>query len=164
MPALMFFLSPLGRWIGVGALVLGLVGFVWADHAYWKHQAAAMAQKAASEHASAVQTQGQSAAQTDAAKIVDAGRAKADVTVHIQQENRNAILTAPGAADAVDPGLMSALVGGLCRYAAYRDDPACSAMRSADPAKLPAAGSAGSAPEPNDWGYSRSARPANGPA
>ena len=164
MPVLAFILSPLGRWVA-GASVLALVlGLLWADHAHLKAQVAQLAQKAASEHAQAVQQTGQSNAQSDAAKIIDQGRAKADVTVHIQQENRNAILAAPGASDGVDPGLMSALVGGLCRYAGYSSDPACLKLRAVDPGLVPPASSPSSAAGANDWGYSRSARPADGPA
>jgi hypothetical protein len=142
----------------------GAVGAAWLYVQHLQHAKQAAETKAAVSQATATGAQGQSGAQTDAAKIVDLGRAKADVTVHTQQENQRAILSAPGASDAVDPGLMSALVGGLCRYDAYRSDPACAQVRPADPGQLPPASSPSSDTSGNDWGFSSGHRPANGPA
>jgi hypothetical protein len=127
--------------------------------------AQARAQAAKQRGVATVQT-GQAAAAGDAAKILDAGRAKADVTVHIQQENRSALLADPGAGQVIDPGLAADLSRRLCLYAAYRDDPGCAEVRAADPAELPPAGAGHAAPAAPAGGWDvgrRFGRP-DGPA
>jgi hypothetical protein len=146
-PALLaFFLGPIGRWLLVGGAVLGLVGVVWADHAYWKHQAAAMAQKAASEHASATVAQQQTQAQQAASTIVDVAHTKADVTVHIQQENAREILDAPGASAALDPALNAAGRRSLCAFSIYAADPGCIGLSGSSAGQPPGSSPAGRAP------------------
>jgi Flp pilus assembly protein TadG len=141
-----FVLGPIGRWLAVGAGVLALVGFVWADHAYWKHQAEAMAQKAASERASATVAQNQTQAQQAAGAIVDQAHTKADVTVHIQQENAREILDSPGASAALDPALNAAGRRSLCNFAVYLADPGCAGLPGAGPGQPSGAGSSGPTP------------------
>jgi hypothetical protein len=101
--------------------------------------------KAAQQHAVAVVQTGQVAAAAQTAQIVAAGVVQHDLTIHVQQENQNAILAAPGATQAIDPRLNAVGRLGLCKYAAYNDDPECAGLRSADPASGQAAGE-GSAP------------------
>jgi hypothetical protein len=121
---------------------------------------------AAQQHSVATVQTGQTALAGDASRITDAGRAKADITVHIQQENRSALLADPGAGQVIDPGLAADLSRRLCLYAAYRDDPGCVEVRPADPGQLPQAG-AGNAPPaspPDGWDVGRRFGQPNGPA
>lgn len=134
----------------VGAVLLALVvllglntifGFITDPFHLKAHQLAAAQTQAATATDNLVVAKGQNAAQTDAQKIVLAGSAKTDVTLHIQQDNQRAILAAPGASQVVDPGLVSTLDDGLCRYDAYAGNPGCNQVRPSDPGQLPQAGS-----------------------
>lgn len=135
--------------------LLAALGVLAAGVGVWlhlKHLEADLAQaraQAAQQHAVATVQTGQANAAGDAAAIVDAGRAKADVTVHIQQENQRALLAAPGAAQAVDPGFAAALDRSLCAFDAYAADPGCAAVRAPDPGQ----------PAPADSGHPAAAGP-----
>jgi hypothetical protein len=146
--------------------VLAAVAGIWLHVRHLEADLAAARAETAKQHGVATVQTGQTAAAGDAAKIIDAGRAKADVTVHIQQENRSALLADPGAGQVIDPGLAADLSRRLCAYAAYRDDPGCAEVRAPDPGQLPQAGAGNAAPaSPSDgWDVGRRFGQPNGPA
>jgi hypothetical protein len=148
-------------WPFLAALgVLGAVGGIWLHVRHIEADLASARAEAARQHAVATVQTGQTALAGDAARITDAGRAKADVTVHIQQENRSALLADPGAGQVIDPGLAADLSRRLCAYAAYAGDPGCAELRAPDPGQLPQAGAGNAAPQPSSpsygWGVGRS--------
>jgi hypothetical protein len=129
----------LAAYAGATLLLLSAVLGGWAyvhglQSALVKQEAATAAAQAQDKHDA-----GQAALAADTATIVQQGAAKADLTVHVQQENANVLASSPGAAAPLDPGLVSAVVAGLCRYSAYAGDPGCAGLRSADSAVLSAA-------------------------
>jgi hypothetical protein len=126
----------------VAALAAALVIGYNADPFGWRKNALVKAQQgqALATGQAAVAT-GQAAATQDAAAIADAGRARDTRTIIIRETNREAIRTAPGADARLDPELMRRARLGLCRYRAHAADAQCAAVRPADPAKLPPAGS-----------------------
>ena len=76
-------------------------------------------------------TVGEGAAQAalEAERIAQAG-ADRDRTIITQREViREQILTAPGADQPLDPGLIAAINRGVCKRAASRDDPRCDQLR-----------------------------------
>jgi len=137
-PFLLAWLASPRAWLiaGAGAALVAAALYV---HALQSSLAAARAE-AATAHATAVAATGQTAATQSAAAIADQGahRAALDITVH--QDNQHAIQASPGAAAPLAPALNRAGRGGLCRYDAYADDPACVGLRRGDPAVLPQAG------------------------
>jgi type II secretory pathway pseudopilin PulG len=149
-------------WIGAGLVVLAAVG-LWGAWVHRGHELSAARQAANVAKAQTTVAQNQNAAQQQASNIVDHGRAKADVTVHIQQENEHALLSAPGAQQSVDPQLYGRFIDGLCRYPQYAGDSRCFALRPADPAKPANASPAG--PDAGSYGWGdRSVRGStNGP-
>lgn len=126
-----------GMLAGAALVVAGSLLYARAEHA----GRMADQQKLNTAHAQATQAAAQTQTGQQAAAIADQGRAKADVTVHIQQENSNALLTATGAQQGVDPQLYAALIGGLCRYAVAAGDPRCAGLRKPDTAVVPPADS-----------------------
>lgn len=76
----------------------------------------------------------------DVATIVEAARQRDGATIVIRENNRDAILTAPGADARLDPALVQRINRGLCRYDANAADPRCAALRGSDTAELPEAG------------------------
>jgi hypothetical protein len=101
---------------------------------------------AAAAQADATVSQGRAKASQDAVAILSAGAARAGKIQVIHDQNTTTLRQAPGSSDPLPAGLHGAVIGGLCEYPAYRGDPACSALRFADPAQLPPAGAAGAAP------------------
>jgi hypothetical protein len=116
-----------------GVAAAASLALLWGIWVHRGHEVAKAKQEAAAARSSAVVAQGQSTAQDRAAQITDQGRAKADVTVHIQQENASVLAQAPGSAQGVDPILYSDLVRGLCLYQSTSGDAACSGLRGANP-------------------------------
>ena len=80
--------------------------------------------------------QAQAKASGAASAVVAAGAAREGQTLAQHTENQHDIQAAPGADQALDPGLNDAGRRGLCAYRAYRDDPQCVQLLGADPADL----------------------------
>jgi hypothetical protein len=142
------FLTPRNLLI---AGIVGVLGFLWLRGNHEHDARLAAERKAATSHVESTIAQAQAQAQQGAGIIVDRGRAKADVTVHIQQENEHALLSAPGAQQSVDPQLYGHFIDGLCRYPEYAGDSRCIALRPADPAKPANAGPA--SPDAGSYGW-----------
>lgn len=115
-----------------GVAAAASLALLWGIWVHRGHEVAKANREAAVARSSAAVAQGQSAAQAQAAQITDQGRAKADVTVHIQQENASALAQAPGSAQGVDPVLYSDLVRGLCLYQSTSGDAACAGLRGSN--------------------------------
>ena len=85
----------------------------------------------------------QASAAGEASTIFDTGARRQAAAAITHEENAHAIAAAPGAGVGLDPRLNDAGRHGLCRYAAYVDDPGCAGLREPDPGQLPQAGSGG---------------------
>ncbi|MDQ0462645.1 hypothetical protein QO010_000393 [Caulobacter ginsengisoli] len=121
-------LSPAGWAIGA-ALALTMLAAGW-----WlitePGRARARTNLAAAE---AIQAQGQAAAGRDAVAIVTASAARDAATDRQTQENRDAILAAPGASAPVDPAVGAAGRRAVCLRHASRRLPECQPLQSARP-------------------------------
>jgi type II secretory pathway component PulM len=89
--------------------------------------------RAAQAVAEAIQARGQVAAGRDAVVIVTASSARDAATDRHTQENRNAILAAPGASAPVDPGLGAAGRRAVCLRQSARRLPECQPLQPARP-------------------------------
>lgn len=130
-------LKTQGPFIGCMALIIvGVAVFVFA--LLCLVQWSANKQNAATVAAAPVKAAeaGQALAQ-DAVKTLDAAGRRDRLTITVHQENARALAEAPGAAAPVDPELVGVLRRGLCRYAAYANDPGCVEVRGRDPAVVP---------------------------
>jgi len=140
--------------LAVAGIVLALVaalliaGYL-ADPFGWRAGRLAKARQgqAVAEGQATVAT-GQSAAAADVAAITDTGRARDTQTIIIHERNADAIRTAPGAADRLNPDLVGLARRGLCDHIAYAGDPGCAEVRPAGPGELPQAGPADAAATP----------------
>ena len=65
----------------------------------------------------------------------------------VTQGNRDAILAAPGAVEAVGPGVHNAGLRALCLRPDYRDEPTCKRLLDAGPAGSPGPDTGGAPPE-----------------
>lgn len=139
-------LSQLRIALSILAAVLLLALVSWAA---WTLRSAGKArQTAAVATGRAEVAEGQSDAYRDAAAITDAGVIRDRQTIIIRESNRDAIQTAPGASDALDPELVRRARVGLCQYRQYAGDAECATMRAADPEQLPATSPPGPAATP----------------
>lgn len=125
---------PALRGAKIGAVLIATLAAIGAiGFAFWwifihPHQLKQQAAQAKAD--SAIATGAQHAAQ-DAMKItldVRQHAASIDVTT---QRNRDAILSAPGAAAPIDAGLAAAVHAALCVRDAYRAEPDCAGLRGA---------------------------------
>jgi hypothetical protein len=89
--------------------------------------------RAALAKAEAIQAQGQAAAGRDAVAIVTAASGRDAATDRQTQENRDAILAAPGAANAVDPAVGAAGRRAVCLRQSARRLPECQPLQPARP-------------------------------
>lgn len=133
-------------------LAIGLVGLlgifslanVLADPFGWQKartdRAVAEAVKAKAE---AIRLEAVAAATADAARIAEDGARRETQTIIIREAARAAIQAAPGADARLDPRLVRAGNGELCKLPPYAGHPGCDQVRPADPAELPPAGSTG---------------------
>jgi hypothetical protein len=121
-------LNPAGWAIGA-ALMLAVIGSGW-----WlvtePGRARARANLAAAE---AIQAQGQAAAGRDAVAIVTNAAARDGATDRQTQENRDAILAAPGASAPVDAGVGAAGRRAVCLRPSARRLPECQPLQPARP-------------------------------
>ncbi|HEY0623163.1 hypothetical protein [Sphingomonas sp.] len=85
------------------------------------------------------------AAQDSVKILVETQAAHGRIDV-ITKGNRDAILSAPGAAVAVGPAAHRAGLDALCLRNAYRLQPACVGLLDADPVTTPQPGAGGTAP------------------
>lgn len=106
------------------ALFIGLALFGW--HEWSVSRNAKVETRLATGQAGAALASGQDASNVVGNRM-DADAAEDTTT----RENDHAIRTAPGANAPVDPALRDAALRGLCRRAAYRDNPKC--LQHADP-------------------------------
>lgn len=107
-------------WFAVIAIPLALVGSCVAIERWKAGQSAAATARVGNAQVGA--------AFESARDAVNATAAAADreaTTNAVEKENKDAILNGPGADAPVDPVLADTARRGLCRYAAYRDSPAC---------------------------------------
>lgn len=140
-------MKALARAAAVCLVVLVLVALgVWAWAQFTGQGATRALAHAEQQAGSATVAAGQARAETNAIQIVVSGEARdhADLTTH--QDNVHDIDAAPGADAPLDPRLNDVGRRGLCRLAAYRDDPECAGLLKGDPAVVPPAGGAGPAP------------------
>jgi len=101
-----------------GAALILLALFAW--HEWGTARTAKVETRLANGQAGAALASGQDSANAIGNRMdADAGE---DATT---RENDHAIRTAPGAGAPVDPALRDAALRGLCRRAAYRNDPKC---------------------------------------
>jgi hypothetical protein len=113
-------LTPYG-WIAAAIGAVLVVALAWFVLASW--QASRTASAEAKVGAALGEARGKSAG--EAVDIVAAGAGR-DAAIDAQTlETDDAIKTAPGAGQAVDPGVHGAGLDGLCRRAAYRGRPEC---------------------------------------
>lgn len=90
--------------------------------------------------AGAASAQAQAAAGLQAAAVAAAG-ARRDAWVQDQhRENQDAIQSATGSDQSLDPQLNAAGRRGLCQFAVYRADPACISLLGSDPGQRPQSG------------------------
>lgn len=130
-------IGPIVMWAAVGLVVLlGLntvFGFISDPFHLKAHQLANAQAQAVQAKGDAALATGQAGAAVQATQIVAKGVQQHDLTIHVQQENERAILAAPGADQVLDSRLNDAGRRGLCRFAAYADDPECAGLRQPDP-------------------------------
>jgi len=126
-----------------------LVAGYFADPFGWRAGRLAKARQAqAVAEGQATVATGQSAAAADVAAITDTGRARDTQTIIIHERNADAIRTAPGAADRLNPDLVGLARRGLCQHSSYAGYPGCAEVRPAGPGELPQAGPADAAATP----------------
>jgi len=89
--------------------------------------------KANAAGASQIVAEGQAAAGRDAVAITSANASSEAEIAKQTQENRDAILNAPGAGVQLDPGLDTAARRAICMRHAARRDPQCVALLDARP-------------------------------
>ena len=89
--------------------------------------------KANQAAASQIVAEGQVAAGRDAVAVVTANAAHGQEIDRQTQENRDAILNAPGADVQLDPGLDTATRRAICMRASAKRDPACVALLNPRP-------------------------------
>lgn len=113
-----------------GMTVMSVVAFIIAG---WLILSAPGRERARADAARASQivAEGRAAAGADAVAIVTANASSGAEIDRQSQENRDAILNAPGAAVKVDPGLDAATRRALCMRASARRDPQCVALLNA---------------------------------
>lgn len=90
------------------------------------------------ETAKAAVAQAQADVGVHALRAYDAAQLKNQATRQIRTENRDAILSTPGADAPIDPGLSRRFDDGLCRYEAYAADPGCAGLPALPRAAAPA--------------------------
>lgn len=120
-----FFAAVALALILVSAIVIGVM----------RHNARVAAETKVGAAMSEAHTQSAS----EAANIIDRGGTRDAATDDITRENANAIDRAPGAGQAVDPGVHSAGLHSLCQRSANRGRPEC--VQLLGPIELPKAGS-----------------------
>lgn len=121
-------LTPAG-WILVAALTMAvMLAGGWLITEPGRARA-----RAAQTRAEAIQYQSQAIAGRDAVAIVTAAGAHDGATDRQTQENRDAILAAPGAAAAVDPAVGSAGRSAICLRQSARRLPECQPLQPARP-------------------------------
>lgn len=109
-----------------------LAGLVALLAAYWFLTSPSRARKeTAVAQATTVTAEGQKAAAQDTIKIVVDSAAAHDRIDIVTQGNRDAILSAPGAAEAVGSGVHNAGLHALCLRDTYRLQPACQRLLDA---------------------------------
>lgn len=111
-----------------------------------RHQVSSANAAAAAALSQTAVAGGQADLSKDATKIIAGAVQRIEAAGNTHNENSAAILTAPGAAAPADPVLVGRVRVGLCRYDAYRADPACAELRPADSGQLPKAGDGNAAP------------------
>lgn len=99
----------------------------------WTTEPARQAAKANTVGAGQIVAQGQAAAGRDAVAIVAGNATQAAEIDRQSQENRDAILNAPGADVRLDPGLDAAARRAVCLRQSARRDPQCIALLDARP-------------------------------
>jgi hypothetical protein len=140
----MFGMARLYLFGGIAAaLVAAAVAFGWWS--YTKGQNAEKGRTAAAEGRAAV-AEGQARAAGDAAVITNAGVVRERIIERTHETNRETILAAPGAGQALDPELVRRARVGLCQHAAYADSVGCVELLRTDSEQLPRAGAADAAP------------------
>lgn len=122
----------MGKIIAILALVLvfvaiGLGGFLW----FTNHSATKVAVKEQTAAGNATVAAGQAQANQTAQQIVVQGQARDTVDLEVHQHNDAAIDASQGATQPVNPQVIQNLDAGLCRYAAYANDPACKPVSAA---------------------------------
>lgn len=130
------------NWLKIGAatlvgllLLVGVlsVGGRISDPFGWKkHELASAKQGEATATGQAVVSGAQVLTAADVAAIVDAARKRDTQAIVIREENRNAIMQAPGADVRLDPALIERTNRGLCRYTVNDGQPGCAALRGSD--------------------------------
>lgn len=132
------------NWIyGLLALVvigLGVAGVVWWNGNQPKNLAAHEQVVAGNAVVGEHQAQANMAAQ----QIIVSGEARNHLDIQVHQQNAQAIQTAPGGSQKLDPGFISTFNRGLCKYATDASDPGCSGLYPGNSAVVPS-----SSPQPN---------------
>jgi hypothetical protein len=132
----------LARRLGVAAGALLLLFAAW----YFLTAPSRARKDAAKANATAVTADASKQAAQDSVRIlVDTQAAHGRIDV-VTSENRNAILAAPGAAEAVGSGVHDAGLRALCLRDAYRLQPTCRGLLDAGAAGAAPADTGGTAP------------------
>jgi hypothetical protein len=125
-------LAAIGAAAGV-AMLLALWRLEAAEAKRWRDQAQAA-------EAARSQAVAQAAAAGDAEAVIAKGAARDQQTVTLHAENSHDIQAATGSGQNLDLALNAAGRRSLCRHPSYSLDPACVALRGADPGQRPPAG------------------------
>lgn len=131
-----FLASAMGKMLLVLALVMAIL---FGVRQCQKARQAGREASLSAELSKAVSESGK-----DAVGVVGAVSGRNTATDEITRENADAIRNAQGAGAPVDPAVRDAVLGGLCKRAAYRSDPKC-LQRSAS-AGMANAGAGSAAP------------------
>lgn len=126
----------------VGLLVAAIVGGAfWVGH--MRRELVKAREDTAIAQAGRAASDARGKVASDVTAITDAAATRDQSVIIIREQNREAIRTAPGSDEPLDPALVRAGRVGLCRRASYADAPECVALRPVHPAIVPPAGSAG---------------------